>query len=253
MRKASIILLVCTCLLLYSSVAFAGAAKLAREANRLYHEEKYPEAVEKYREAGRLKPDSDIIHFDMAAALYKKEDYKDAIGESQKALSTENEPLEAKATYNIGNSKYRLGLLEESLDYYKRSIELDTEDEDAKFNYEFVKKKLKEQQNQKKQQKPQSQEAQKEKEKEKEKEKPQQKKKEKPEEKKPEQDKTDQEEKDRKEQEEQKEPPRPGQEKEGPSEEETRMLLEAHRHEEESKGEARKKKIRRLPEVLKDW
>lgn len=275
MKTVYVLLLMLMTVFFCCPKARADAAKLTKQANRLYKEEKYAEALEKYKEAGNLKPDSDIIHFDAGAAFYKTGDYKNAVGSLTKALSTEGEDLEAKATYNIGNSKYRLGLLEESLDYYKRAIELDALDEDAKFNYEFVKKKLEEKQDQEKQKeqeqkKPQSQkEEKKEEEKEKEKkeqdQKEQEKKEQKPEERKPQEDKDERDkeekEKEKKEQEEkekeqkegQEKKPEPEQRKEGMSEEETQMLLEGHRHEEESMGEVAKQRIRSFPEVLKDW
>ncbi len=261
MKTICVLSLTFVILFFYCPAACAGAAKLTKEAKRLYLGEKYGEAAEKYKKALDLKPDSDIIHFDAGAALYKKEDYENAIGESQKALSTENEPLEAKANYNIGNSKYRLQRLEEALDYYKRAIELDAKDEDAKFNYEFVEKKLTEKQDQEKQQKPPP-EQEKEKQEEKKEEEEKKEKEEKPEEKKPEEPKADQKEDEKQDQkedekqdreEEQRTPEAPEPRKGSMSEEETQMLLEGHRQEEESMGDVQKERVRRLPEVLKDW
>jgi tetratricopeptide (TPR) repeat protein len=40
--------------------------------------------------------------------------------------------------YNLGNSAYRQGRLEEAVELYKRALELDPDDRDAKFNLEFV-------------------------------------------------------------------------------------------------------------------
>ncbi len=261
--------------------ALADAARLSKEAKRLYLEEKYDEAAEKYKEAVNLEPDSDIMHFDAGAALYKKKDYENAIGESQKALSGGNRMLETKAAYNIGNSKYRLGRLEESLDYYKRVIELDEKDEDAKFNYEFVKRKLEEnqqprsQKEQKKEQEKKEQDKEQDKDKKKEQDEEQKKNKDKKgaednkevkkggenekseEEKEKEKEEKQRQEKDEKQEKEEdgkKEEPRmPEPQEGGMSEKEARMLLEGHAHEEESMGNLQKKKKRRLPEVLKDW
>jgi len=83
-------------------------------------------------------PDSDIVNFNIGATLYKKEDYQKATDAFTKALTSDNKKIEADALYNLGNCKYKLGklkentdlsatvgLLRESLDYYKRAVELD--------------------------------------------------------------------------------------------------------------------------------
>ena len=92
----------------------------------------------------------------MGTALYKKEDYQKAIDSFTKALTSDDKKLEADALYNLGNCRYKLGklkentdlsstvaLLRESLDYYKRAVELDQKNTDARFNHEFVERELK--------------------------------------------------------------------------------------------------------------
>ena len=51
--------------------------------------------------------------------------------------------LEAQALYNLGNAMYRQGKLEEAVEYYKKTLELDPEDEDARKNLEFVREEIK--------------------------------------------------------------------------------------------------------------
>ncbi len=140
------------------SICFAAsdAKKSVKEANKFYQQGKLDEALKKYNDERVALPDSDIVNFDMGAALYKKEEYPKAIGAFTKALVSDNKKIEADALYNLGNCKYKLGklkentdlsatvgLLRESLDYYKRSVELDQKNKDARFNHEFVEKELK--------------------------------------------------------------------------------------------------------------
>ena len=140
------------------STCFAAvpAKKSVKEANKLYQKGKIDEALAKYNDASVSLPDSDIINFNMGAALYKKEDYQKAIDAFTKALTSDNKKIEADALYNLGNCKYKLGklkentdlsatvgLLRESLDYYKRAVELDQKNTDARFNHEFVERELK--------------------------------------------------------------------------------------------------------------
>ncbi|MBW1614143.1 MAG: tetratricopeptide repeat protein [Deltaproteobacteria bacterium] len=134
----------------------ASATASIKEGNSLYHQEKYDEALKHYNEAVISKPDSDVINFDIGTALYQKQDYEKAIEAFNKALLSDNHKIEQKAAYNIGNCKYRLGALKmntdlasavrlyrEALDYYKRSIELNQKNTNAKYNHEFVEKELK--------------------------------------------------------------------------------------------------------------
>jgi len=151
----SIILSVC-CLFVSADSTSASATGDIREGNRLYKQEKYSEAIDRYNQALKQSPDSDIAHFNLGDALYKKGHYKEAIDAFTKALSTDNKALEAKAVYNLANSKYKLGsqaadsdlnsaihMYREALDYYKRAIEMKEGDKDAKYNHELVEKKLK--------------------------------------------------------------------------------------------------------------
>lgn len=154
----NIILISLSVLAIVNSTCFAAtsAKKNVKEANRLYKQGKLDEALQKYNDASVTLPDSDIVNFNMGTALYKKEDYQKAIDSFTKALTSDDKKIEADALYNLGNCKYKLGklkentdlsstvaLLRESLDYYKRAVELDQKNTDARFNHEFVERELK--------------------------------------------------------------------------------------------------------------
>lgn len=136
--------------------AATDVKKNVKEANGLYQKGKFDEALQKYNAASIALPDSDIINFNMGTALYKKEDYDKAIDAFIKTLTSDDKKTEADALYNLGNCKYKLGklkentdlsttvgLLRESLDYYKRTVEIDQKNTDARFNHEFVERELK--------------------------------------------------------------------------------------------------------------
>lgn len=157
MEKIIFFILICLCCLCHGVPALAAsAAKQISEGNRLYNEKKYDEAVEKYNAAAEEVTDSDIANFNLGAALYKKGQYREAVDAFTKALNTEDRGIEADAVYNMANSKYRLGKVtaeqdlnsavqsyRESLDYYKRAIELNEKNSDARYNHELVEKDLK--------------------------------------------------------------------------------------------------------------
>jgi tetratricopeptide (TPR) repeat protein len=258
--------------------------KEVKNGNLLYNEGKYEEALEKYRDAFQDSPDSDIVNFNLGDAFYKTQSYKEAIGHFEKALVSEDESLEQASSYNIGGAKYKygigkedtdlegaIGLLEESLRHYENAMRLDADDEDAKYNYEFVKKelerlkeKLKNQEQQQEDQEQKKDEGKKERQqkdsesKEEEGEHPE-------EDKKPQEEEQQDEEKERDEQKEdsdqkegEEEEPEEGAESKAPypemSEEQAEMLLDDYRESEEPKELYRQKlPTGRLPDVDKDW
>ncbi len=121
------------------------------EGNALYQQSLYDEALEMYNDAQIDAPESPELHFNIGNVNYRKEDHENAIETYLKSFNTDDIRLESKADYNIGNAKYRLGektgniaLWREAMEFYRRAIELDADDEDAKYNLEFVEKKIKE-------------------------------------------------------------------------------------------------------------
>ena len=140
-----------------ASLVFAKDAHQAvSQGNKLYKEDKLEQALKSYDEALKLKPDSAIVNFNRGDVYFKKGDFNSAVSDFEKALLSEDKLLESQASYNIGNSKYQLGKLKENtdlascakllgqaLDYYKRALDLNSQDEDAKFNHELVEEELK--------------------------------------------------------------------------------------------------------------
>ena len=157
MKKLIIYILFCLTPVIFPlNVSASSVPGGVDEGNKLYEQGKYDEAVEKYSEARNESPDSDIVNFNLGAALYKKGQYREAIEAFTRALNTEDREIEEKAVYNMANSKYQLGsgqaekdlntavaLYREALDYYKRAMEIDEDDRDAKYNHELVEKQLK--------------------------------------------------------------------------------------------------------------
>jgi tetratricopeptide (TPR) repeat protein len=72
------------------------------------------------------------------------EKYDKAIEEYQKALSAKDIQMEAKTHFNIGNSYFKQDKLQESIESYVTSLELNPDDKDAKYNLELARAKLKE-------------------------------------------------------------------------------------------------------------
>ncbi|MCX5698422.1 MAG: tetratricopeptide repeat protein [Candidatus Omnitrophica bacterium] len=148
--------IIITCIF-QAQASASSVAGTVEKGNRLYQGQKYEDASKCYGQALAKQPDSTIINFDAGTAQYKTNDYQKANSYFEKSLITEDKELEAKANYNLGNSKYMLGLskentdlgtavqlLEGALNNYKRTQELTFKDEDVKVNYKIVQDKLKE-------------------------------------------------------------------------------------------------------------
>jgi len=144
--------------------AFAqGGHKQVTAGNKLYAEEKYDEANNKYRDALVENPESSIINFNIGDVQYKKRHFEEAIKSYEKSTSSDEIKVQSGSYYNIGNTLYKMGKLPESISAYKKALELNPEDEDAKYNLEYVRAKLKDksekqpQENQQQQQEEQNQ------------------------------------------------------------------------------------------------
>jgi len=289
-EKMKQLILLILILFLFVSPSLAGpqAENEVKRGNLLYNKGSFEDALEKYEQALLDSPDSDIVNFNLGNALYKIKDYEKAVTHYEKSLVLDDQSLEQKASYNLGNTKYKNGigredtdlqgavnLLEQSLRHYERAIELVPDDEDAKYNYEFVKKELErlKEKLKKQQQQKQSQQDKKDSDKQEEEDKQQQPQQKKPEQEEP-QEKEDQQQGDKQPEEDKEETSQgdksqqdkgedkrdsqqgrsPKQSKNEMSEKEAEMLLDNYRHEEEPRGLYKEKiQVQGLPGVLKDW
>jgi len=138
-----------TTLLLLTLLPFCLWAQSLRSkvnsANEQYHDGNYEQALGSYNDALLDDPLNEKILFNQADALFKMEKYQEARENYQKILATKDLDLAAKAHYNIGNTYFQENKLPESIDAYKRSLELNPDDFDAKYNLELARAKLKEQ------------------------------------------------------------------------------------------------------------
>lgn len=140
-----------------------SSSSLVEKGNRLVKEKKYQSAVEHYRKAQIKRPQESVVRYNLGTALYELHDYREAGRELEQAFSlAKDPPTQAKAHYNYGNAQYRLGNFDQAIEAYKKTLDLDPKDRDAKYNLEFLQKKKahfeqKQQQNQQQQQNSQPQ------------------------------------------------------------------------------------------------
>jgi len=135
------------CFLIFVDIAWCGLRGKINRGNRYFAQQNFDEALQTYRDALIDDPESKELHLNLGSVLYKKEDYEESIKEYEKSTYSKDIILQSKSYYNMGNCLYRSGKLPEAIQFYKKSLELNPKDEDAKYNIEFVQKKIKEQMN----------------------------------------------------------------------------------------------------------
>ncbi len=132
------------------------AADKNEEGRQRYNEGEYGEAISKFTDAQLHLPESDSLNFNIANTHYKIGKLPEAEKSYKDILDSKDVTLKAKANYNMGNTMYKQGKFNEALDFYKKAIKLTGKEsgvngdeikgvrEDAKYNYEFVQKKMEE-------------------------------------------------------------------------------------------------------------
>jgi Ca-activated chloride channel homolog len=134
------------------------AARKNSEANKLYDKADYSSAKLLYEEAEKLEPESDLLQYNIGNVYHKLNDHIDASKRYHKILQSEDEDLarglKSQTHYNLGNSLVRMKKANEAIRQYKDALRLNPQDEDAKYNLEFLMKSQdQEKQNQKQDQK----------------------------------------------------------------------------------------------------
>ncbi len=132
-----------------SPLAAQKQKKYARQGNREYTEKDYEDSEMLYRRAIDADPSFNKAVFNLGDALYKQEKYKEAI-ERFKELS--DKELDSRklsdSYYNLGNALLKAGELEESIEAYKDALRNDPGNMEAKYNLAYALDQLEKQQQQ---------------------------------------------------------------------------------------------------------
>jgi len=110
-----------------------------------YRQQNFEQAELNFSKAQKQEPDNPELNYNLANSRYKNGKYQEALKSYTQATASKTPPdLKENSLYNSGNALFRLGKLEESIAAYKKVLEMNPKDMDAKFNLEFVREKLKE-------------------------------------------------------------------------------------------------------------
>jgi Ca-activated chloride channel family protein len=150
----------------------ASPYQAVQQGNAFYQNGKYAEAAEQYGSASQTLPGAAEIHFNQGNAAYKQQDYSKAHEHYTQALQTADRTLEGKVKYNLGNIEYQQALqnlqqpqaamphLRAAMTYYRDSLDVDPQQQEARYNLELSHLLLHKLQQEQQQQSPQQQQGQ---------------------------------------------------------------------------------------------
>lgn len=147
------------------ALAFAPRPALGSAASALhdYNTGDFEHALTEYERLANRPGADPRLHFNAGAAAYRSGKFAVATNQFSQALESPDPALQALAYYNRGNALFRLGDQEADQDKksrtwersaldYKSVLGLNTNDVDAKFNLEYVMRKIEELKKQQQQQ-----------------------------------------------------------------------------------------------------
>jgi tetratricopeptide (TPR) repeat protein len=128
-----------------SFIFFLGSVYGQDKGKKAYEEGKYDDARAYYEHVLKNRKQDETAQFGLGATAYQQKDMETAARSLNNVMNSDDKSLASKAMYNLGNMFRDQEKMEESLALYRKSIELDPTDQDAKVNYELLKQVLQEQ------------------------------------------------------------------------------------------------------------
>lgn len=152
--------------LLFLLILFVASieARPINEGNKLFATGDYEGALTKYVKAREAEPANPLLFYNIGTCYYQLGKWEEAKSELETAMRMPDSSLSSKASYNLAGTLFRIGETQnepaeriaswrESIAYYKKAIDLNSDFEKAKRNVEIVQRKLKEELDKQKEQK----------------------------------------------------------------------------------------------------
>ncbi|MDG5767500.1 tetratricopeptide repeat protein [Balneolales bacterium ANBcel1] len=131
--------------LLAMIVTGSADSNRALEANRAYEAGHYEQAEAIYRELLEDQPGDARLLFNLGSALARQGKTEAAMDVfEQYRNSADSSEERAPAEYNLGYLHEQAGNTEEAMNRFRRALDLDPSDEDAKYNYELLRRRQQE-------------------------------------------------------------------------------------------------------------
>lgn len=124
--------------------------KVVERGNELYEVGEYDAAGQHYATASETLPEAAEIFYNQGNVLYKQRKFLQALAHYTNALQTVEGVLESRVKYNLGNVEYRRALiamsapqdsmllLRSAITYYRDSLAIDPQQQNARYNLELA-------------------------------------------------------------------------------------------------------------------
>jgi Ca-activated chloride channel family protein len=106
--------------------------------HKAYDAGAYTQALQGFIDDQVEHPDDADLMINIGSAHYQMQNYAEAEKSFAQAALSGTPEVRQQAMYSLGNTLYRAGKLEDAIKAYQSALELNPNDEDAKFNIEFV-------------------------------------------------------------------------------------------------------------------
>lgn len=145
-------------LLMVLALVFTDLDKIGKintaksEAKKAFLSGDFETAAKKYRYlVDSLGVTEDEVRANLAAAYYQLKDTTNALNTYSQIAQSPNARIRSVANQQLGVMADTQGKLEEALNYFRQALKAAPENQEARYNYEVVKKKLEDQKKQQKQ------------------------------------------------------------------------------------------------------
>ena len=98
----------------------------------------YPAALESYQNAQGRAPESAEPHYNSGNALYRMEEYEDALQSYDESLKHAEDKLRSQGFFNRGNTAFQQEQYHQAVEAYREVLRMNPDDRDAKHNLELA-------------------------------------------------------------------------------------------------------------------
>ena len=109
-----------------------------------YEAKDYTEAKKQFIEAQIENPDDKRLYYNIGTAAYMNKEYEEALGLFAKALDAKDAGLRHNARFNLGNTHFQMGNMDEAIKEYETVLKEFPDDQEAKENLELARQKKQE-------------------------------------------------------------------------------------------------------------
>ncbi len=119
-----------------------NAAPVPKDPYAAYAAGHYDQALSGFLDRQMSRPDEPRLNLAVGSAHYQMKSFDEAAAAYAGAAREADPKLRAQALYNLGNVAFRQGKLEDAVKLYQGALDLDPNDQDAKFNLEFTRNEI---------------------------------------------------------------------------------------------------------------